>query len=85
MIRDFILGVPSITIGDVNGRPFTGNQATTGNENAITVAVMNSGNLAGTMNVTLSESMRDGTWLVHVYKAVLLPESSSRILDPFVF
>ncbi|MDP7000800.1 MAG: hypothetical protein QGH90_02755, partial [Candidatus Poseidoniaceae archaeon] len=59
MVREFIIAVPSISIGDSNGKPFTGNQATTGTEIAFTVSLRNSGNLAGVVNVSLTESFDD--------------------------
>ena len=85
LVREFNLNVASITIGDSDGRPFTGNQAVTGNEIAFTVTLRNSGNLAGLVNVTLSESRKDGTWIEHQTIEVSLPEAGTRILDPLLF
>jgi len=85
MVREFIITVPSISIGDSNGKPFTGNQATTGTEIAFTVSLRNSGNLAGVVNVSLTESFDDGTWLEHQTIEVTLPESGTRTLEALIF
>ena len=85
LVREFNLNVASITIGHADGRPFTGNQAVTGNEIAFTVTLRNSGNLAGVVNVTLSESRDDGTWIEHQSIEISLPEAGTRTLDPLLF
>jgi hypothetical protein len=85
LVREFNLNVASITIGHADGRPFTGNQALTGNEIAFTVTLRNSGNLAGLVNVTLSESRADGSWIEHQSIEVALPEAGTRTLDPLLF
>ena len=85
MVREFTISVPSISIGDSNGKPFTGNQATTGTEIAFTVSLSNTGNLAGVVNVSLTESFDDGTWLEHQTIEVTLPESGTRTLEALIF
>ena len=85
LVREFNLKVASITIGHADGRPFTGNQALTGNEIAFTVTLRNSGNLAGMVNVTLSESRDDGSWIEHQSIEVALSEAGTRTLDPLLF